>query len=107
MSDDQAEIISRPPSHPIATTLIIISMLATMLCIGLTWDELFSEYLPTPGPGVAKIDKSHSSVKIASDGRKDHFGADRDFKVSIAEELGGKDRPLSSSIGGGEGLSDG
>jgi hypothetical protein len=106
MSDDQSEIISRPPSHPIATTLIIISMLATMLCIGLTWDELFSEYLPTPGPGV-KIDKSHSSVKIASDGRKDHFAADRDFKVSIAEELGGKDRPLSSSIGGGDGLGGG
>lgn len=81
-------------------------MLATMLCIGLTWDELFSEYLPTAGPGV-KIDKSHSSVKIASDGRKDHFGADRDFKVSVEEELGGKDNPLTSSIGGGNGLSDG
>jgi hypothetical protein len=99
MSDDeQAEIIARPPSHPIATTLIVISMIATMICIGLTWDELFSEYLPTKGPGKT-IDKSHSSVTIAKQGRKDHYKADSDLKSSIEAELG-----VSSTVGGGEGL---
>ena len=102
MSDDQAEIISRPPSHPIATTLLIVSLIATMICIGMTSNELFTEYLPSAGPGK-KIDKSHNSQTIADQGRRDHFGADRDFKVTIEEELGGKDKPLTS-IGGGAGL---
>ena len=105
MSDDQAEIIARPPSHPIATTLIIVSMLATILSIGLVWNELFTEYLPS-GKG-RKIDKHHKSKTIAEKHRKDHFGADKDFRVSIEEELGGKDRPLSSTIGSGDGVDGG
>ena len=102
MSDDQAEIISRPASHPIATTLLSVSMIATIICISLTSSELFTEYLPSAGPGK-KIDKYHVSKTIADKGRKDHFGADRDFNVTIEEELGGKDNPLKN-IGGGAGL---
>ena len=81
-------------------------MIGTIVGIGLIWNELFTEYLPSPGPGV-KIDKNHSPLKIAETHRKDHFEKDGDFRVSIEEELGGKDRPLSSSIGGGEGLAGG
>ena len=106
MSEDQAEIIARPPSHPIASTLIIVSVFATILAIGLTWDELFSEYLPAPTTAAGK-DKSHNSLTIADKGIKDHYGQDKDFKVSIEEELGGKDGPLSATIGGGEGLGGG
>ena len=106
MADDQAEIIARPPSHPIATTLIIVSMLACIFCIGLVWDELFTEYLPGKASG-RKIDSNHKSMEIADKHRKNHFDSDRDFKVSIEEELGGKDRPLSSTIGGGDGLGGG
>ncbi|RMG17414.1 MAG: hypothetical protein D6731_04200 [Planctomycetota bacterium] len=105
MSDDGGAIIARPPSHPIATSLLICCVLGTLICIGIVWNELFTEYLPSPGPGV-KIDKSHNSKSIAEKHRRDHYGADPAFRVSIEEELGGKDRPLSSVVGDGLGRND-
>ena len=104
MSDDQAEIIARPPSHPVATTLIIVSMLATIFSIGLVWDELFSEYLPSPGPGQ-QVDIKHDSRKIAEKGIKDHYKVDfpaADVMADIESELG-----ISSVPGGDSGLDSG
>ena len=64
--------------------------------------SLFTEYLPSAGPGV-KPAKYHDSKTIAEKTIRDHYKADKDFNVSIEEELGGKDKPLTT-IGGGQGL---
>lgn len=91
MSDEQ-EIISRPPSHPIATTLLVVSMIATGLAIFIVYQELFVEYLPTPAPGQPAGD--YPSKKIAEGHYHDHYKRDKAFKHSgnlmadIEEELG-------------------
>lgn len=81
MADEQ-EIISRPPSHPIATTLLLVSMIGTGLAIFLVWTELFGEYLPTPAPGAAQ---AVSSKKIAEGHLREHYEAD--FKGSNEKDM--------------------
>jgi hypothetical protein len=91
MSDDQ-EIISRPPSHPIATTLLVVSMIATGLAIFIVWQELFVEYLPSQAPGQAASD--FPSRAIAENHYHDHYKRDKGLKHSgnlmadIEAELG-------------------
>jgi hypothetical protein len=98
--EDHQEIISRPASHPIATTLLILSMLATILGIAFVWAELFGEYLPAPKPG--ETPGNHSARKIAEKHVKDHY------KVDFPNEntMGDIERVLgiSSQVGGQEGL---
>lgn len=97
MSDDLQEIISRPPSHPIATTLLVTSIFGTILAIFFVWQELFGEYLPTAAPG-----QSNNSRTIAEQHLHDHYG--RDFKgqnilADVEKELG-----INSKVGGDHGL---
>ncbi|MBL4844461.1 MAG: hypothetical protein JKY65_02950 [Planctomycetes bacterium] len=88
MADEQ-EIISRPPSHPIATTLLLVSMIGTGLAISLVWQELFGEYLPSdPGGGAQTI----SSKNIAENGTRNHYekdfkGSDKNLMADIEKEL--------------------
>jgi len=81
MADEQ-EIISRPPSHPIATTLLLVSMIGTGLAIFLVWQELFGEYLPTPQPGAKAV---LDSKKIAENHTRNHYA--NDFKGSSDDKL--------------------
>lgn len=91
--DDEQEIISRPPSHPIATTLLFASILGTIVAIAFIWNELFTEYLPVPGPG-----KKNDSLQIAEKHQHDHyrkdFGNGEDLQAEIEKELG-----IASSVG--------
>lgn len=84
--DDEQEIISRPPSHPIATTLLLASIAGTIVSTAFVWAELFGEYLPTPGPG-----KPNASLKIAERHEHDHYrvdyGASEDLQAEIEKEL--------------------
>jgi hypothetical protein len=43
--NEQPEIIPKPPSHPITTSLLIVGTFACLLGIGFVWNELFSCYL--------------------------------------------------------------
>ena len=95
MSDqeDLGEIISRPASHPIATTLLVVSMLGTLLAIGFVWAELFGSYLPA---GVKVVSKSR---KIAEKHVHNHyaadFGKDGDLMTQVEKDLG-----ITPTIGG-------
>ena len=80
MADDEQEIISRPASHPIATTLLVVSMIATGLAIFFVQQELFIEYLPSPGPGQPAGD--YPSKRIAENHLHDHYKEDKAFKQS-------------------------
>ena len=96
MSDDMQEIISRPPSHPIATTLLVLSMLGTIASIAIVWSELFGEYLPAPPQG-----QKNDSLVIAEQSRTKHYeqdfkGSSDDLIADIEKELG-----VSSTVGMG------
>ncbi len=39
---EQPEIIPKPPSHPITTSLLIVSFFGVILCIALVWAGVFS-----------------------------------------------------------------
>lgn len=99
MADEQ-EIISRPPSHPIATTLLLVSMIGTGLAIFLVWNELFGEYLPTPRPGGPA--QAVSSKKIAEGHIRTHY--ENDFgKVSEKDMLREIEKELGITAGNGVG----
>ena len=91
MADEQ-EIISRPPSHPIATTLLLVSMIGTGLAIFLVWSELFGEYLPTQVPGGPA--QAVSSKKIAEGHLREHYESEfpgsneKDMLREIESQLG-------------------
>lgn len=100
MADEQ-EIISRPPSHPIATTLLLVSMIGTGLAIFLVWQELFGEYLPTPQPGAKAV---LDSRKIAENHTRSHYendfgktSTDKNLMAEIEKELGIK---AGNGVGG-------
>ncbi len=73
--DDAPEIIAKPPSHPITTTLLGASCVATLVCIGFAWSELFGSYMPAQ---VEKgMDKHKSSLEAkAKVGTLDHYKED-------------------------------
>jgi hypothetical protein len=105
MSDEQQEIISRPPSHPIATTLLVCAMLGMITCITIVSMELFTEYLPTPAQGVT-VDPIHNSMNVTKLHRHNHYEAD--FKKLDQEQLltqiEKEELKITSSIGGDLGL---
>lgn len=109
MSDDAGEIITRPPSAPVAVTLLICSILGTILAIAIVWVELFSEYLPGQGPGSPPLDPlmtQHASMKIAEKHVRDHYAVDygtaSDLLAEVEKELGVSSRlgDLAAGAGG-------
>lgn len=110
MSDEIADIIPRPPSSPIGSTMLIVSTLGLILSIGVVWAELFGEYLPTLAPGQqpdAEM-KNHPPRMIAEKHIFDHYGADypgSDDTLAAVE----RDLQVSSNVGdlnAGPGASD-
>ncbi|MCO5165325.1 MAG: hypothetical protein M9894_03030 [Planctomycetes bacterium] len=111
MSDDVADIIPRPPSSPIGSTMLIVNTLAMILAISVIWAELFGEYLPTVGPGQQLHPEmsKHASRQIAEKHVRDHyavdFGSDSDILASVERDLqvSSKIGDLSGPSGGGGG----
>jgi hypothetical protein len=107
------EIITRPPSHPLATSLLAASILGTIGAIAFVWLELFGEYMPAypPGqtpPAVPGVDQNwyntHDAVKLAKSGQTvhDHYKLDfSDASSSAADLLPAVERELGvgSKIG--------
>jgi hypothetical protein len=81
MSDevpDQPEIIPKPPSHPITSTLLIVSFVITIVGIGFVWADLFGVYLISPKinePGMEKHNFK-TEVQAAQNGPIDHYSQD-------------------------------
>ena len=77
--NEQAEIIPKPPSHPITTSLLIASTIATLIAIGFVWSELFGNYmLSGKGPGPREVDMQ-KHYKDALKGKQtpiDHYEID-------------------------------
>ena len=109
---DQAEIITRPPSHPLATSLLAASMLGTIGAIAIVWMELFGEYMPTypqgqappPVPGLdQKWYQDHDPVTLAKKEQPthDHYKIDWSDPPGPAEMLASVERDLGvgSKIG--------
>ncbi|MBX3467542.1 MAG: hypothetical protein KF878_11690 [Planctomycetes bacterium] len=100
MSDDVADIIPRPPSSPIGSTMLIVNTLAMILAVSVVWAELFGEYLPTLAPGQSMHPEmaKHGSREIALKHVRDHyavdFGGDSDVLASVERDL-----QVSSKIG--------
>ncbi len=101
MADEDQEIISRPPSHPIATTLIMVSIVGTIAAIAFVWVELFGEYLPTPPPGQ-RNDSKVIAERHLHDHYKEDFGAAADVLAEVEKELG-----ISATVGDNLGLNAG
>jgi hypothetical protein len=110
VSDEIADIIPRPPSSPIASTMLIVSTLGLILSIAIVWTELFGEYLPTLAPGQQPDPEmvKHPPRAIAEKHIFDHYGADYpgsdDMLAAVERDLG-----LSSTVGdptAGPGASD-
>ncbi|MEZ6186400.1 MAG: hypothetical protein R3F62_15495 [Planctomycetota bacterium] len=99
------EVLSRPPSHPIASTLLILSCVGTLGCIMFVWNELFTEYMPAKGTNgeIEQILGSrHGAVTIAN-GRKeddvDHYRIDfgaGDMVEAIDAKLLGDDENMNA-----------
>lgn len=116
MSDEIAEIIPRPPSSPIGSTLLIVTTLGLILAIALVWAELFGEYLPAVQPGQQPDPemRAHVARTEAEKHSRDHYAEDfpggddmlsaveRDLQVSskVGDLSAG---PGSSDMGGGGG----
>lgn len=115
------EVLSRPPSHPIASTLLILSCVGTLGCIMFVWNELFYEYMPGKGQNreIEEIlGPRHGAVSIAN-GRKDvdidHYKIDfgsGDMIEAIDAKLLGDDENMNAPVdtpveapddGGGDG----
>lgn len=99
--DEAPEIIARPPSHPITSTLLGVAIVATILNISVSWSRLFGRYLVAkPEKGMDK--HNVQEVKTKS-GPLDHYAEDYgkdagtlwyqvgvDLKVSAGEEGGAR-----------------
>lgn len=100
MSDEISEIIPRPPSSPIGSTLLIVTTLGLVLAIAIVWAELFGEYLPTLAPGQQadpEMSKHVSRVEAERHSRE-HYAEDfpgGDDMLSAVE----RDLQVSSKVG--------
>lgn len=109
MSDEIAEIIPRPPSSPIGSTLLIVTTLGLILAIALVWAELFGEYLPTVKPGQQPDPEmvKHVARTEAEKHSRDHYAEDfpgSDDMLSAVErdlQVSSKVGDLSAGSGGG------
>jgi len=74
---EQPEIIPKPPSHPITTSLLIASTIATIVAIGFVWNELFGNYLVTSKTVREVGMENHDWMKLKTkSGAIDHYELD-------------------------------
>ena len=102
------EVLSRPPSHPIASTLLILSCIGTIGCIAFVWAELFNEYMPAKDQNqeIEQIlGQKHGAVAIAnnrpSEGDVDHYKLDYgagDMIEAIDKKLFDKDENMDAPV---------
>jgi len=101
------EVLSRPPSHPIASTLLILSCIGTIGCIAFVWGELFNEYMPAKGQNqeIEQIlGQKHAAVAVANGRRDDdvdHYKLDYgagDMIEAIDKKLLGKDESMDAPV---------
>lgn len=87
MSDDN-EIIPKPPSHPVATGLLLASIIGVSLNITVIWQELFTTYLHTTKPKkVLKDDKAQKSpLQWAKEQKPVHDYFKKDFGSKTIED---------------------
>jgi hypothetical protein len=94
--NEQPEIIPKPPSHPITTSLLIASFFGTILCIGFVWAELFGSYMMGAKVQLEAGMEKHSwkEIKENREGTIDHYAqdfpgekTDKDMQYSIKKEL--------------------
>jgi hypothetical protein len=76
--NEQPEIIPKPPSHPITTSLLVTSFFGTILCIGFVWAELFGSYMLGAKTPVETGMEKHTwkEIKDNREGMIDHYGQD-------------------------------
>lgn len=96
--DEAPEIIAKPPSHPITTTLLAIGIVGCVLNISIAWVELFGTYMPAQ---AEKGMEKHRSVDLAKSksGPIDHYAIDFPGKDSLWYEVG---KELKLNVGQGE-----
>jgi hypothetical protein len=110
VSDEIAEIIPRPPSSPIGSTLLIVSTLGMILAIAIVWNELFVEYLPA-GPLDPEMSK-HVVRTEAERHTRDHYaedfpgGGETLASVEADLQINANVGDLSAGAGGGGGGGD-
>jgi hypothetical protein len=75
---EQPEIIPKPPSHPITTSLLITSFFGTILCIGFVWAELFGSYMFGAKVALEPGMNNHGwqEIKNNREGVIDHYAQD-------------------------------
>ena len=100
MADEDGGIVTRPPSNPIASTLLIVSCLGLGVGIGTIWMELFTEYLPSASPGQKVLGADvHNPRSLAEQGgphdyyKRDYPSGD-EVLLQVETELG-----ISNRIG--------
>ena len=82
MSDEE-QIVAKPPSHPVATGLLVASTVGVGLNIAVVWNELFTSYLNLNIPkAVGKNDKRHDALKYAKNQKPVHDYFKIDFPTS-------------------------
>lgn len=106
MSDE--EIIPRPPSHPIATGLLIASVFGVMANIGLVINELNTYYLPK-GPFKARYANEknvNDPIKViekygSSGKRTGYYEEDFPSTRKVEDDIKASDGSGGSGGGGG------
>lgn len=87
--EEAPEIIVKPPSHPVTTTLLGTACVGLLLCIIFAWSELFSSYMPS---SVVKGMENHKSSVEAKRPMPptgvDHYAEDYPGKDSLWYEVG-------------------
>lgn len=95
--DEAPEIIAKPPSHPITTTLLGIGIVGLVLNISIAWVELFGVYMPA---AVEKGMEKHKASDLAKKpGIPDHYALDFPGKDNLWYEVG---KDLKLNVGQGE-----
>jgi hypothetical protein len=89
MADDapeseQPEIIPKPPSHPVTSSLLIASAVAILIAIGFVWSELFGNYLVSPKTvHEVGMEKHTPDAMKKSSGPIDHYDLDYPGEKSL------------------------
>jgi hypothetical protein len=79
---EQPEIIAKPPSHPITTSLLIVSCIGLILATGFQWNEVFGYYMLSPKVVDASMENHSWKKKEIQNhqGPIDHYSLDFQFQ---------------------------
>src|SRR2546423_1029210 len=95
--NEQPEIIPKPPSHPITTSLLITSCAGVVVCIGFAWAELFGGYLLSAKAPVEAGMENHTATKTKALATPiDHYALD--YKVFGTSENEKNDKDMIFSV---------